>query len=79
MQMKVSPMDPRVVCYNSAIMSIEIFMCFTAGLLSQGLGMVDSKATTLDVNAGGRDFTIEQSPGLLLSKRARGTTGAGKS
>ena len=38
--------------------------------------MLDADAEELDISIGGRDFTIKQSPGLLQSKRAGGTTGA---
>ncbi|KAJ9291942.1 hypothetical protein DTO021C3_382 [Paecilomyces variotii] len=39
-------------------------------------GFVDSRATTIDVTIHGNDFTIHQSPTLLSSTRAGGTTGA---
>ena len=38
--------------------------------------MVDSRADELVFSVGRRDFTIKQSPGLLNSSRAAGTTGA---
>jgi hypothetical protein len=38
--------------------------------------MIDAKATSLELNVAGKDFTITQSPGLLQSKRQEGTTGA---
>lgn len=38
--------------------------------------MVDADAEELGISIGGRDFTIKQSPGVLQSKRAGGTTGA---
>lgn len=38
--------------------------------------MLDSHATALDVTIAGKDFTILQSPGILNSSRAGGTTGA---
>lgn len=38
--------------------------------------MVDAKAETLHLSVCGRDFEIAQSPGLLQSSRAGGTTGA---
>ncbi|KAM7195684.1 ribosomal lysine N-methyltransferase 5 [Naviculisporaceae sp. PSN 640] len=43
---------------------------------SQNLGFIDSKAKTLDLTIAGRDLTIHQSPGILSSSRAGGTTGA---
>ncbi|KAJ9257800.1 hypothetical protein DTO195F2_5432 [Paecilomyces variotii] len=39
-------------------------------------GFVDSRATTIDLTIHGNDFTIHQSPTLLSSTRAGGTTGA---
>ncbi|KAF2973340.1 hypothetical protein GQX73_g137 [Xylaria multiplex] len=41
---------------------------------SQNLGFVDSKATTIDLTIGGRDYTIHQSPTIL--NRPGSTTGA---
>lgn len=38
--------------------------------------MVDAKADTLELSVAGRDFEINQSPGLLQSSRGGGTTGA---
>lgn len=40
---------------------------------------MDSAAESLHVEVGGREFEILQSPGVLGSRRAGGTTGAGKS
>ncbi|PPJ57596.1 hypothetical protein CBER1_04808 [Cercospora berteroae] len=40
------------------------------------LGMLNPKATVLDIAIAGRDFEITQSPGLLQSSRDGGTTGA---
>ncbi|KAL2153049.1 hypothetical protein VTH82DRAFT_4204 [Thermothelomyces myriococcoides] len=54
----------------------ETFELFAQDLPSQNLGFVDSKATTLELTVAGRDFTIHQSPGVLSSNRAGGTTGA---
>jgi hypothetical protein len=39
---------------------------------------VDSRAATVDVTIHGLDFVIHQSPSLLSSTRAGGTTGAGE-
>ena len=41
--------------------------------------MIDPKATDLELTVNGRDYTITQSPGILSSNRAEGTTGAGRS
>ena len=38
--------------------------------------MIDPKAEFLELSVGGRDYTIEQSPGALQSARKEGTTGA---
>lgn len=38
--------------------------------------MVQSKSNMLELNVGGRDYAINQSPGLLRSDRQGGTTGA---
>lgn len=40
------------------------------------LGMIDPKASTLELSVAGRDFSITQSPGALQSGRKEGTTGA---
>lgn len=56
----------------------ESFLLFSQDLPSQDLGFVDAKATTLELTVAGKDMTIRQSPTLLSSNRAEGTTGAGK-
>ncbi|PGH18704.1 hypothetical protein AJ80_04357 [Polytolypa hystricis UAMH7299] len=43
---------------------------------SQNLGFIDSQANEIEVTIHGRDFTIRQSPTVLSSTRAGGTTGA---
>ncbi|GME52473.1 Nicotinamide N-methyltransferase [Neofusicoccum parvum] len=43
---------------------------------SHSLGILDSKAVSLELTVAGRDLTITQSPGLLTSNRALGSTGA---
>lgn len=58
---------------------IETFFLFSQALPSQDLGSVDSKATLLELTVGGKDFLINQSPTVLSSNRAEGTTGAGRS
>ncbi|KAJ9235473.1 hypothetical protein DTO169E5_6189 [Paecilomyces variotii] len=55
---------------------IECFELFSRDIPSANLGFVDSRATTIDVTIHGNDFTIHQSPTLLSSTRAGGTTGA---
>ena len=49
---------------------------FSQSHSSRDLGMVDGKATELDITIRDRDFTIKQSPGVLQSNREGGTTGA---
>lgn len=55
----------------------ESFLLFSQSIPSQNLGFVNSKATVLDLTIGGRDLSINQSPTILSSNRAGGTTGAG--
>ncbi|KAK7704918.1 Ribosomal protein lysine methyltransferase [Diaporthe eres] len=40
------------------------------------LGIIDPKASTLELTVNGRDLTVTQSPSVLSSNRAGGTTGA---
>ncbi|KAG7288075.1 hypothetical protein NEMBOFW57_007596 [Staphylotrichum longicolle] len=54
----------------------ETFELFAQDLPSGNLGFIDSKAPTLDLTIAGRDLTVRQSPGVLSSNRAGGTTGA---
>ena len=57
----------------------ESFILFSQPLPSLDLGFVDSRATDVTVTVGEREYSIEQSPGLLNSSRKGGTTGAGES
>ena len=54
----------------------ETFLLFSNQLPSYNLGYTDPKATELTVQVGDRDVEILQSPGLLMSNRDAGTTGA---
>ncbi|KAH6635577.1 hypothetical protein B0J18DRAFT_462652 [Chaetomium sp. MPI-SDFR-AT-0129] len=54
----------------------ETFELFAQDLPSQNLGFIDSRIATLELTVGGRDLAIHQSPGVLSSNRAGGTTGA---
>ncbi|KAI3549302.1 hypothetical protein CSPX01_02410 [Colletotrichum filicis] len=54
----------------------ETFFLFSHNIPSSNLGFVDPKATELSLTLAGRDFTIHQSPTVLSSTRAGGTTGA---
>ncbi|KAI1853200.1 hypothetical protein JX265_011481 [Neoarthrinium moseri] len=54
----------------------EAFLLFSQEIPSQNLGFVDSRATTLELTVAGKDYVIHQSPTVLSSNRAGGTTGA---
>ncbi|GKT45679.1 uncharacterized protein ColSpa_05860 [Colletotrichum spaethianum] len=54
----------------------ETFFLFSHEIPSSNLGFIDPKATELSLTLAGRDFTIHQSPTVLSSTRAGGTTGA---
>ncbi|KAK1771377.1 hypothetical protein QBC33DRAFT_523530 [Phialemonium atrogriseum] len=54
----------------------ETFDLFAQELPSHNLGFVDSKSPVLELSIAGRDLTIHQSPSVLASNRAGGTTGA---
>ena len=57
---------------------LDGFLLFSQPLHSPDLGMIDPKTAILDITVAGRDFCIQQSPAVLTSHRAGGTTGAGK-
>ncbi|KPM34880.1 hypothetical protein AK830_g11692 [Neonectria ditissima] len=54
----------------------ETFLLYSQPIPSLDLGFVDPRAPAVDVCVAGRDFTIHQSPSVLSSNRAGGTTGA---
>ncbi|RAL11677.1 S-adenosylmethionine-dependent methyltransferase [Aspergillus homomorphus CBS 101889] len=54
----------------------EAFYLFAQDIPSSNLGFVDSRATTVDLTIHNQDYIIHQSPTLLSSSRAGGTTGA---
>jgi hypothetical protein len=56
----------------------ETFLLFTASAAppSQNLGFLSSTDSTLALTVAGLDLEVSQSPGLLTSNRAKGTTGA---
>jgi hypothetical protein len=56
---------------------LESFVLFSRDIPSANLGFVDSRASTIEATIHGEDFAIHQSPTLLSSSRAGGTTGAG--
>ena len=75
---KPIPVFLRVSNYGSLQTDrAETFVLFSQQIPSQNLGFVDAKAKTLEISVNGQDFTIQQSPGVLSSNRAGGTTGAG--
>lgn len=57
---------------------VEAFLLFSQDIPTANLGFVDSRATSVEVTIRGNEFAIHQSPTLLSSVRAGGTTGAGK-
>ncbi|KAF2138455.1 uncharacterized protein K452DRAFT_353003 [Aplosporella prunicola CBS 121167] len=54
----------------------DAFLVFSQPVPSHALGIIDNKASSLELTVAGRDLTISQSPGLLTSNRALGSTGA---
>jgi hypothetical protein len=54
----------------------EAFLLFSLAIPTTNLGFVDSRASSLDVTISGNEYTVHQSPTLLSSSRAGGTTGA---
>ncbi|KJZ77972.1 hypothetical protein HIM_02609 [Hirsutella minnesotensis 3608] len=54
----------------------ETFLLFALPPASRNLGFVDPRASSVCVSLAGRDVTVHQSPAVLSSSRARGTTGA---
>ncbi|CBF70364.1 hypothetical protein AN6013.2 [Aspergillus nidulans FGSC A4] len=54
----------------------ESFLLFSQDIPSSNLGFVDSKASTVQITVHEREYTVHQSPTLLSSSRAGGTTGA---
>lgn len=57
----------------------ESFLLFAQADRSSNLGFVDARARFIEIAVAGQDLVIEQSPSLLRSDRAEGTTGASKS
>ena len=55
----------------------ETFLLYAQPIPSSNLGFIDPKASSVDVDVAGKTFTVHQSPGVLASDRAGGTTGAG--
>ncbi|PHH66818.1 hypothetical protein CDD81_5950 [Ophiocordyceps australis] len=76
-------MEPHV-CRLTALLGTEVqdpdqdtFLLYSQPLPpSQDLGFVDARASSVQVELGGRGVELHQSPTLLASSRAGGTTGA---
>ncbi|CAI6089758.1 unnamed protein product [Clonostachys chloroleuca] len=54
----------------------ETFLLFSQEIPSQNLGFIDPTASSVEVVVHDREYTIHQSPTVLSSSRAGGTTGA---
>ncbi|KAJ5281696.1 hypothetical protein N7478_007068 [Penicillium angulare] len=54
----------------------ESFLLFAQDIPTTNLGFLDSRAAAVEVSIRGNEYTIHQSPTLLSSSRAGGTTGA---
>lgn len=63
---------------NQSSHDLEAFLLFSQDIPTANLGFVDSRATTVEVTIRGDEYSIHQSPTLLSSSRAGGTTGAGR-
>ncbi|KAJ8608309.1 hypothetical protein MRB53_039731 [Persea americana] len=59
-----------------AELRVDAFVDFSHRTAIPDLGMLDPAALTVEVHVAGSDVTLRQSPGLLKSNRAQGTTGA---
>ncbi|KAJ5608040.1 hypothetical protein N7537_004659 [Penicillium hordei] len=55
----------------------ESFLLFAQDIPSNNLGMLNPRAPSVEISINGNEYTIHQSPSLLSSHRAGGTTGAG--
>ncbi|KAJ5113226.1 hypothetical protein N7456_001760 [Penicillium angulare] len=55
---------------------LESFLLFAQDIPTTNLGFLDSRAAAVEVSIRGNEYTIHQSPTLLSSSRAGGTTGA---
>ncbi|KAL5629684.1 hypothetical protein BROUX41_001290 [Berkeleyomyces rouxiae] len=54
----------------------ETFILFSETTSTGNLGFIDPRAASIELTIAGHDYTIAQSPGILSSTRAGGTTGA---
>lgn len=55
---------------------LETYHLFSHDLPQNNLGMIDDKSISLEIEIAGLQYEIRQSPGLLTSSNAEGTTGA---
>ncbi|KAF4303506.1 Ribosomal N-lysine methyltransferase 5 [Botryosphaeria dothidea] len=71
-------LDALLRCLHDEVLDPEedAFLVFSQPAPSHELGILDPRAASLDVTVAGRDLTIAQSPSLLTSNRALGSTGA---
>lgn len=60
------------------LLHIESFLLYAQDIQSNNLGMLNPRAPSVEISINGNEYTIHQSPSLLSSHRAGGTTGAGK-
>ncbi|KJR83462.1 uncharacterized protein SPSK_04454 [Sporothrix schenckii 1099-18] len=77
--MSASPLDRLLARLGPEVGDAdeETFLLFAHERpFAQNLGFVDAHAAVLDLTVAGRDLTIHQSPAVLASNRAGGTTGA---
>jgi hypothetical protein len=56
----------------------ESFLLFAQDIPTNNLGMIDSRAQSVEVSIHGNEYITHQSPALLSGHRAGGTTGAGE-
>ena len=59
-------------------LSIESFLLFSQDIASNNLGMLNPRAPSVELSINDHEYIIHQSPALLSSHRAGGTTGAGR-
>jgi hypothetical protein len=76
MPKSTTPIELRI--FICLLILLESFLLFSRAVPSANLGFVDPRATAVDLTIHDHDFCIQQSPTLLSSARAAGTTGAGK-
>lgn len=72
---------PRETCLMLGARLIDVsesFLLFAQADRSSDLGFVDPQKRLIEISVAGQDLVIEQSPSLLRSNRAEGTTGAGE-